>query len=45
MLEFVEHYAIHGGHTRGSTMQALVLEMAERIEKGQAFAVATQAED
>jgi 4-carboxymuconolactone decarboxylase len=44
MLEFVEHYAIHGGHTRGSTMQALVLEMAERIEKGQAFSVATLAE-
>ncbi len=45
MLEFVEHYAVHGGHTRGSTMQALVLEMAARIEKGEAFSVATQAAD
>jgi 4-carboxymuconolactone decarboxylase len=38
MLEIVEHYAVHGGHTRGSTMQALVLEMADKIEKGEAFA-------
>ena len=40
MLEFVEHYAVHGGHTRGSTMQALVLEMAERIEQGHDFLAA-----
>jgi 4-carboxymuconolactone decarboxylase len=40
MLEIVEHYAVHGGHTRGSTMQALVLEMSEKIEKGQAFVAA-----
>lgn len=38
MLEFVEQFAVHGGHTRGSTMQALVLQMADRIEKGEPFA-------
>jgi 4-carboxymuconolactone decarboxylase len=39
MLEFVEQFAVHGGHTRGSTMQALVLQMADRIEKGEPFAM------
>jgi 4-carboxymuconolactone decarboxylase len=37
MFEFVMQYAIHGGHTRASTMQALVFEMAEAIEKGLPF--------
>ncbi len=37
MLEFVMQYAIHGGHTRASTMQALVFEMAGLIEKGLPF--------
>jgi 4-carboxymuconolactone decarboxylase len=45
MLEIVEHYAVHGGHTRGSTMQALVLEMADRIERGEAFSLATRGQD
>jgi 4-carboxymuconolactone decarboxylase len=40
MLEFVAHFAVFGGHTRGSTMQALVLEMADRIEKGEGFTLA-----
>jgi 4-carboxymuconolactone decarboxylase len=38
MFEFVMQYAIHGGHTRASTMQALAFEMAETIEKGLPFA-------
>jgi 4-carboxymuconolactone decarboxylase len=37
MLEFVEQFAVHGGHTRGSTMQALVFEMADRIAQGLPF--------
>lgn len=37
MFEFVMQYAIHGGHTRASTMQALVFEMAELIERGLPF--------
>jgi 4-carboxymuconolactone decarboxylase len=45
MLEIVEHYAVHGGHTRGSTMQALVFEMAEKIEKGEPFTVAAHGRD
>jgi 4-carboxymuconolactone decarboxylase len=45
MLEIVEHYAIHGGHTRGSTMQALVLEMADRIARGETFVAAAHGAD
>lgn len=42
MFEFVLQYAIHGGHTRASTMQALVFEMAERLEKGLPFAMSVE---
>ncbi|MBV1688233.1 carboxymuconolactone decarboxylase family protein [Novosphingobium sp. G106] len=42
MLEFVEQFAVHGGHTRGSTMQALVLQMADRIEKGGSFTMSVK---
>jgi 4-carboxymuconolactone decarboxylase len=34
MQEFVLQYAIHGGWPRASVMQAVVLEMAERVTKG-----------
>jgi 4-carboxymuconolactone decarboxylase len=37
LFEFVLHYAIHGGHTRGSTMEALAHEMAEAVKQGQPF--------
>ena len=33
MGEFVMQYAIHGGHTRASTVQSLIFEMAVLIEK------------
>jgi 4-carboxymuconolactone decarboxylase len=37
LLEFVLHYAIHGGHTRGSTMEPLAHEMAAAITQGRPF--------
>lgn len=45
MLEIVEQYAVHGGHTRGSTMQALMFEIAEKIENGEPFTVAAHGRD
>lgn len=45
MLEFVEQFAVHGGHTRGSTMQALVLQMAGKIEKGEPFFMGAKESD
>jgi 4-carboxymuconolactone decarboxylase len=43
MFEFVLQYAVHGGHTKASTMHALVCEMAELIGKGVSFTAATAA--
>lgn len=37
LFEFVLHYAIHGGHTRGSTMEALAFEMSAAVAQGQPF--------
>jgi 4-carboxymuconolactone decarboxylase len=37
MQEFVLQYAIHGGWPKASVMQAVVLEMGERITKGLPF--------
>ena len=37
LFEFVLHYAVHGGHTRGSTMEALAHEMKAAVEQGQPF--------
>jgi hypothetical protein len=34
LFEFVLHYAVHGGHTRGSTMEALAAEMAAVVGQG-----------
>lgn len=45
MLEFVEQFAVHGGHTRGSTMQATVLEMADKIARGEEFVAAAHGKD
>lgn len=38
MNEFVLQYAVHSGWPRASVIQGVVLEMAERIRKGQSFA-------
>jgi 4-carboxymuconolactone decarboxylase len=37
LFEFVLHYAVHGGHTRASTMEALAHEMAEVVKQGLPF--------
>jgi len=37
LFEFVLHYAVHGGHTRGSTMEALAHEMAAAVQQGLPF--------
>jgi len=37
LFEFVLHYALHGGHTRASTMEALAHEMAAVVEQGLPF--------
>jgi 4-carboxymuconolactone decarboxylase len=37
LFEFVLHYAVHGGHTRGSTMEALAFEMSAAVAQGQPF--------
>jgi 4-carboxymuconolactone decarboxylase len=34
MQEFVLQYAIHGSWPKASVMQAVVIEMAERVTKG-----------
>jgi 4-carboxymuconolactone decarboxylase len=37
MQEFVLHYAIHGSWPKASVMQAVVIEMGERVTKGLPF--------